>query len=62
MSDERDRWGVVGDPAAPDSMDVRRELLARVHRGELSLEDARRQIIALKAKRKRMVSSGTLKP
>lgn len=57
---ERPRLGVLADPRAPDNIDVRKALMARVESGEISLGEAQRQVLALKRTRKRMEREGKL--
>lgn len=50
----------MDNPKSPDSLEVRKALLKRVDAGEITLEEAQRQVRALKLKRKQMARKGEL--
>lgn len=49
----REHKRVLDDPATPDSMEVRKALLAQVECGQITLEEAQKIIRKLRRKRER---------
>lgn len=57
LREYRDR---MDNPQSPDNLEVRKALLDRVKAGEITLEEAQKQVRALKRKRNAMVRRGEL--